>query len=553
MSQSNNQIHTALESWLTAWCKLVSPLQELMLKTSFNAYLLDSKDALHKTLSYWQEKPEHLRAKLSGCAQALQVSMNVETVEGVNQEQLIAKIHETRDIVNSVLTELISETEILTEREIILLRFNLRQLMAFVSPENSICANPDVLKRAFETRGRSLLAGSRQCQQDAENSQLGLCIQRTNARQNQLGQSFAASSGAVIFQNKLMQLIHYSSPLEKQRKTPLLIVPPCINRFYVLDLVPEKSFVQWLCRQGQDVYMVSWVNPDNKLADIGFDYYVQDGCLRAMEVVRDFAQVDQINLMGYCIGGLLASIAASTNKGRKLTGSLTLLATLLDYQSPGELGVFISPRIMDALREEIEQQGILPAESMSLVFTFLREEQLFWRSIRKHYFLGEPPSWDALTFWGQDATNLAGKMLLEYLVNFYMNNCLSEPGFYFYANEQVSLSNSDVPKYVLACQSDHIAPATSVLNGVKLLNGEIRQVIASGGHVRGVINHPSENRGSFTINNNDKKNNAPVPGSWWYDWQQWVETLSQEMMDARPCSSQGYPEIEAAPGSFVRQ
>jgi len=553
MKQPNDQNQDVVEKWLGAWWEWVSPIHHIVQTPVFNACLQDSQKAYQKAVSYWLEKPEVFQSKLSGWATEFQSVVSDKGVDHLDNLELMNTLLVTQKTMARNLSDLISETKTLTDREALLLKFNLRQIMAFADPRNSIFSNPGFLQRAVETEGQSLFSGCQQYQSDIEKSLFIPKVQRTELGPNRLGQSFSASPGSIIYQNKLIQLIHYEAHEVQQNKTPLLIVPPCINKFYVLDLSPENSFVHWLCRQGHDVYMISWINPGQEMADITFDNYIQDGCLAAINVVTDFAKTKRLNLLGYCIGGLMASIAAASIEGQDKVESLTLLTTLLDYSSPGELSVFISPEILEALRQEIAIDGVLKSESMSLAFTLLREEQLLWRYIRKHYYLGEPLSFDAITYWGQDSTNLPGKMALDYLDNFYLKNCLAVGKYYQFNDEAVSLTQNDIPKYILACEQDRIAPVSAVMAGTELLGGNVRLVTASGGHVKGVVNHPSENRGNFTINSAEIKEGISINGSWWHDWQEWIVDYSGKRGDARPCVTVNYPEIEAAPGSYVRQ
>lgn len=560
MSFTDNQIQDVVEQWLGAWWKSAAPVHNIVQSPVFAAYLQDSRDVFLKAQSYWQEHPDDFQARISDCALQFQHLFSNMDVDLLENAELITGILDAQKLIAKNLVQIISDTQGLTERESSLLRFNLRQLMAFADPRNSVCANPDMLQTLFKTQGQSLLSGSQQYRHDMEESSFGLNIQRSELGGNCFGKSFACSPGSVIFQNELMQIIHYRARTDKQHRTPLLIVPPCINRFYVLDLLPENSFVRWLGEQQHDVYMISWINPDARLATTTFDDYIDKGCLEAIRVVADFAEVERINLMGYCIGGLMAAIASSTQQGRSRVASLSLLATLLDYSSPGELGVFISPAIMDALRQDTTAKGVLESESMSLAFCLLREEQLLWKYVRKKYYLGKPVSFDALMHWGQDATNLAGQMAIDYLENFYQNNCLLDEVSYQYGSESVSLINNGLPKYMLACDSDHIAPAASVMSSAKLMGGDIRLVTGQGGHVQGVINHPFENRGGFiardltgadvkTDESSSKRSN--LKGSWWKDWNKWVKPYTGSKIEPRPTASGRYPQIETAPGSYA--
>ena len=548
MSQQKIRVQDVVEQWLGAWWQWLSPMQSLLQGPIFNAYLEDAHEAYRKALTYWGERPELLRERMSDWAVGFTEVFGRLDTDHCEDLELLANIQAAQKTTAANLLVLISQTEVLNDHEISLLQFTLRQMMAVANPQNSICSNPKILQKVIETEGQSLIAGAQKYRQDAEASTFGLRVQRSDAGSGPIGKTIATTRGAVIFQNELMQLIHYEAAREQQSSVPLLLVPSCISRFYILDLLPENSFVRWLCEQGHDVYMISWINPNQTLKHAGLDDYIGKGCLAAIDVVIRFTRVERINMLGYCMGGLIASIAAGTGQGKDKIVSLTLLATLLDYRSPGELGIFVSPRMLKALKREIEAEGLLKAEILSLIFTLLREEKALWSPIRKRYFLGESLSFDALAHWGQDGVQLPCRMALDYLGLFYRKNCLSTNGRYHFGDESVSLAASRSAKYVLACERDHIAPAGAVMDGSELLGGDIRRVIASGGHAGGVINHPLAKRGKYQVNGS---NIGHTGGSWWNDWRQWVAAYRGDKVEARPCATGDFPAIEPAPGKFV--
>lgn len=560
MNQQKNQSIDLPERWLEAWLQWTAPIQSLGYSPIFTAYLQDSQDAYSKAMAHWaghfgeqklSDNPESsgvLSSIASGWATEFEKLFLEVDIDSLDSSELASHILKTQKFVSNKVSELISGTPTLSASEARLLRFNLRQLMAYADPRNSVFSNPDVFQGMLDSSGQTLASGIERYRRDAEQSNFALQIRRSSSDQTALGESIAVSKGSILFENTLMQLIHYQSSQDAGFDIPILIVPPCINRFYVLDLLPEGSLVRWLLEQGHDVYMISWVNPDTGLSNVGFDDYIETGCLAAMDVVQDFAKVEKINVLGYCIGGLMAAIAAATEQGRSGIASLTLLTTLLDYSEPGELGVFTSQAMIDVIEIEVAGSGILSSEVMSMAFTLLREEQLFWRYLRQNYLMGEALPFDALMHWGQDATNLPAKMAVDYLRQFYQRNCLRTDGCYQYLGEPIFLLESQMPKYLLACQTDHIAPADSVLAGAELLGGDLRSVLASGGHVQGVLNHPLNERGSYQVHGETQEKS----GSWWVDWQRWLATHSGDKVKSRPCESETYPAMDQAPGKFVR-
>lgn len=559
MNHKLNQVQDTLEQWFGIWLKLTLPIRTVTTSAFFHAYLQDSQESYNKAMKYWSEKPEDLQSKVlewNAEFQSIFPGLTNKNVDQLDNSALLENILEIQKVITEKVSTLIDETEILDSRESMLLKFNLRQLMAFTDPRNSFFLNPETIQKGFDIQGTSFFPGFNDYLQNENSNSIDLQVERTNTDENpageKLGVSIAATKGAVIFENELIQLIHYEAHQESQNEIPILIVPSCINKFYVLDLLPENSLVHWLCEQGHDVYMLSWVNPDSNLAGIGFDDYIES-CLVAIDVVSDFVGVERINILGYCIGGLIASIAAASRRGQKRTNSLTLIATMLDYPFSGELGIFTSPRILDLINQEASAKGILKSEFISLLFTLMREDKLFWRYIRQHYYLGEDMSEDSFVTWCKDGTSLPARMVSEYLGFFYEKNGLYNDKYYQFSGESVSLFRCTAQKYILACEADHMAPAKSVLNDTKLLAGNLRAVVASGDHFAGVVNHPAENRGSFKLVSLDTDScEQECKGSWWVDWQQWLSSLSGEKVMARSCSNEKYPAIELAPGKFVR-
>jgi polyhydroxyalkanoate synthase subunit PhaC len=536
------------EHWLGLWSKLSSPIHSFVQSPVSLAFLQEVHETVQLAFNYWSRDESHYADLTGQFSRQVTELLSDQDLENADISTMQRQISELQEVLVSQLSTLIDDTEPLNERQKTLLRFSLRQLRAVIDPNNAFFGNPLMVASAVETQGELLLDASQNYLKDLSDSQFGLQIRRASEQGAKLGEDIATTPGEVVYQNDLMQLIHYQSSTPRQRKLPLLITPPCINRFYVFDLQPEQSMVRWLLDQGQDVYMISWVNPGSDLFAIGFEDYVRKGCLQAADIAAEISGTEQVNLIGYCIGGLIASIAAASKHGQERIASLSLFATLLDYSDPGELGVFTSPAMIEAIISQAIEEGVLSADMLSTAFTFLREEQLFWRFFRRRYLCGEEAKPDALMYWGQDATQLPAKMATEYLQNFYGSNQLAAVAGYLLGEERIYLKSSGCPKYVLAGKQDHIVPFQSALDSISLLGGEIRMVQSSGGHVRGVFNHPDRGTGQYkAIGDSDL-----ATGSWWQDWYPWLEQLSGSWVKGKICAPAQYPGIETAPGSYVR-
>jgi len=548
MSDPTRPTPDPAEHWLGLWSKLSSPINSLAQSPIYMALLQESNEAVQLAFNYWSQN-ESQYADLTGqFSRQVAELLSEQDLENADISAFQRQIFELQEVLSNQLSTLIDDTEPLTSRQKKLLHFSLRQIRAMLDPKNAFFGNPTLVASSVETQGELLLNASQNYLKDLSNSQFGLQIQRASEQGARLGEDIATTPGEVVYQNDLMQLIHYQSTTPKQRQLPLLITPPCINRFYIFDLLPDQSMVRWLLDQGQDVYIISWINPGADLSDIGFEDYVRKGCLQAADIALEISGTEQVNLVGYCIGGLIASIAAASKHGQERIASLSLFATLLDYSEPGELGVFTSPVMLEAIIAKAFEDRVLSADMLSTAFTSLREEQLFWRYFRRRYLRGEQPEPDALMYWGQDTTQLPAKMAAEYLKKFYGDNQLATGDDFLLGEEKIDLKNSVCQKYVLAGDRDHIVPFQSALDSLSLLGGGIRMVQSSGGHVRAVFTHPDQGRGQYkAIGDSDL-----TTGSWWQDWNSWLEQLSGRWVKGKICASAQYPGIETAPGTYVR-
>jgi len=447
------------------------------------------------------------------------------------------------------------------------LRFSLMQWVEAASPANLLATNPEAIGKLLETRGESLLAGMRNLLDDVRKGRLS----QSDESQFQLGRTLAATPGSVVYQNALMQIIQYAPQTEKTHARPLLMVPPCINKYYVLDLQAENSLVRHVVQQGMTVFMVSWRNPlptdEDGIDQATWNDYLQDGVLQALDVVRAISGQDQVNALGFCVGGtmLSAALALARGRGDDPVASLTLLTTLLDFQQVGVLGVFVDEWHAQLRDRQLSQGGLMTARELNTTFSFLRPAELVWNYVADNYLKGQsPPPFDLL-YWNADSTNLPGPFFTWYFRNTYLENRLREPGGIQIDGVPLHLGVLDMPTYLYGSREDHIVPWQAAYASTALLRGAQRFVLGASGHIAGVINPPAKQRrhywthaeafapGTAPLRPDDWLQGAQRhEGSWWPDWLQWLGEHAGTLRRApKQAGSAQYPVIEAAPGAYV--
>ena len=439
--------------------------------------------------------------------------------------------------------------------------FYSRQFTDAMSPSNFLMTNPEVLRRTAETGGENLIRGLNNLLTDLERGRGKLTIRMTDMDAFKVGENIGVSPGKVVFQNELMQLIQYSPSTETVLKRPLLILPPWINKFYILDLRPKNSFVRYAVSQGHTVFMVSWVNPDERLADAGFDTYMTSGVFAALDAVERATGEREVDAIGYCLGGTLlaSSLAWMEKRNDHRIRSATFFVSLLDFEEAGELGVFIDEEQLQAMEERMEERGFLEGSDMATTFNMLRANDLIWSFVVNNYLLGNEPFPFDLLYWNSDATRMPARMHSFYLRNMYQQNLLSKPCGITLAGEGLDLSKITVPAYFLSTREDHIAPWRSTYKGTQLLGGPKRFVLAASGHIAGVINPPEGGKYNHWVNESLPldpqtwlEGATELAGSWWPDWQRWVTGKSPEKVPARVPGAGGQQTFEDAPGSYVK-
>ena len=437
--------------------------------------------------------------------------------------------------------------------------FYLNQMLSAMSPSNFPLTNPEVLRTTLATNAENLVQGMTHFVEDLGQSKDLLRISQTDLSAFEIGWNLAVTPGKVVFQNDLIQLIQYAPTTDEVYERPLLVVPPWINKYYILDLVPEKSFVKWAVAQGFTVFLVSWVNPDIKLAQKTFEDYMREGIFGAVEAVIRQTGSPKINALGYCVGGtLLASaLAYMAAKNDNRIASASFLAAQVDFSEAGDLLVFIDDAQLNSLEEMMAEQGYLDGSRMAAVFNMLRPRDLIWPYVINNYLLGKKPFPFDLLFWNADSTRLPAANHAFYLREFYHLNRLAK-GEMQLGGVRLDLSKVKIPIYELFTKEDHIAPAASVFRGSKLFGGPVRHVMAGSGHIAGVVNPPAKKKYQFWSGGRSNSledwmaTAHEAAGSWWPDWASWLAAYSGPKVPARDPSAGPLRAIEDAPGSFVK-
>jgi polyhydroxyalkanoate synthase len=435
--------------------------------------------------------------------------------------------------------------------------FYTRQFVDAMSPTNFVMTNPEVLRRTAETGGENLLKGLSNLLSDLERGQGNLRIRMTDESKFKVGENIAVTPGKVVYQNDLMQLIQYTPTTENVLKRPLLILPPWINKFYILDLRPKNSFIRWAVDQGHTVFMVSWVNPDERLAEKGFEDYMLEGPYAALEAIEKATGEKSVNAIGYCLGGTLlsATLAHMATKRDTRIKSATFFTTMVDFAESGELGVFIDEEQLNALEAKMQKRGFLEGREMATTFNMLRANDLIWSFVVNNYLLGQDPFPFDLLYWNDDSTRMPARMHSFYLRRMYQQNDLIKPGGIELLSVKLDLRKIKLPTYILSTREDHIAPWASTYRATQTYGGDIRFVLAASGHIAGVVNPPDAGKYSHWVNTTLPPSPeawfagaTELAGSWWPDWQRWVTGQEAAQVPAR----QPKNAIEDAPGSYVQ-
>jgi polyhydroxyalkanoate synthase len=438
--------------------------------------------------------------------------------------------------------------------------FYTRQFVDAIAPSNFVLTNPEVLKATLESGGENLVKGLENLLDDLERGNGRLAIRMTDMEAFKIGENIAVTPGKIVFQNDLIQLIQYAPTTEKVKRRPLLIIPPWINKFYILDLRPDNSFIRWAVGQGHTVFVVSWANPDEKLAAKSFEDYMLEGPLAALDAIEAATGEREANVIGYCLGGTLlaCTLAYMKAKGDDRIASATYLVAMIDFAEAGELSVFIDEEQLAALEERMKTTGYLEGRDMATTFNMLRANDLIWSFVVNNYLLGKDPFPFDLLYWNSDSTGMPAAMHSFYLRNMYQENKLVQPGGITLAGVPIDLRTVDAPSFLLSTREDHIAPWRSTYAATQIYSGPVRFTLAASGHIAGVVNPPGSKYGHWA---NTKT--PPTPEgwlktatkhdeSWWPAWEKWIAKYAGGSVKPRIPGAGKLKAIEDAPGSYVR-
>jgi polyhydroxyalkanoate synthase len=454
----------------------------------------------------------------------------------------------------------VKDVEGLDERTARKVDFYTRQFVDAIAPSNFLMTNPEVLRATIDSRGENLLNGLKNLLDDLERGKGRLAITMTDMAAFKIGENVATTPGKVVYQNELIQLLQYAPTTETVKRRPLLIIPPWINKFYILDLRPRNSFIRWAVEQGHTVFVISWVNPDERLAQKSFEDYMREGLLAALDAMEQATGEREANVIGYCLGGTLlaATLAYLTAKRDRRIKSATFFVTMVDFTEAGELSVFIDEEQLHALEARMEKKGYLEARDMHTTFNMLRANDLIWSFVVNNYLLGKSPFPFDLLYWNADSTRMPAAMHSFYLRKMYQENLLARPGGITLGGGPIDLRKVKTPAFLLSTRDDHIAPWRSTYAATQLYSGPVKFVLSASGHIAGVVNPPGSKYGHWENDANPPTGEEWLAGatqhadSWWPVWERWIAKYAGGDVPARQPGDGNLAPIEDAPGSYVR-
>lgn len=479
-----------------------------------------------------------------------------------DENQIFDVIRQSYLITSRWLTKTMSEIDNLSEQDALKVRFHTQQLADALSPSNFLLTNPDVIRETVQSGGQNLVRGMQNLQRDmdAGNGQLKITMADNTAFE--LGKNIATAPGKVVYQNDILQLIQFEPTTAMNFRRPLFIVPPWINKYYILDLQPENSFIRYAVDRGYTVFVVSWANPDSTLSEKTMDDYLREGILQPLDAIEKATGEREVTAIGYCIGGTLmgAALAYMAAGGDDRIKAVTFLAAQMDFSEAGDLKVFIDEEQLDSLDEKMKETGYLDGDTMYSSFNLLRSNDLIWSFYVNNYLLGKEPLQFDLLYWNADTTRMPRALHMFYLREMYLRNNLAKPDGISLDGVPIDLGKVQIPVYLQSAKEDHIAPYPSVFKAKNLFSGPVRFMLAGSGHIAGVINPPQAKKYNYWINEEQPGDlDAWLAGaeshlgSWWNDWHDWLQDFSGELIEARSPGDGALPVIEDAPGSYVRK
>ncbi|MCC7320715.1 MAG: class I poly(R)-hydroxyalkanoic acid synthase [Rubellimicrobium sp.] len=528
----------------------------------------DPASLIERQVGYWADTVKHFAA----AQQAFLSGMKAPEDPGPKDRRFANPLWDTNPWFNflkqqylrnsAAISESVKAIEGLDDRERRRLEYFANQIVNMMSPANFLGTNPDALERAVATEGRSLVDGLENLVRDLEANDGELIVSLADRDAFSIGQNIATTPGAVVWRNRMLELIQYEPTTPRVHETPLVIFPPWINKFYILDLKAQNSLIKWIVDQGFTLFVASWKNPGPDYADVSLSTYVDEGIIATIREVRAICGTKKVNAVGYCIAGTTLSLALGVMRKRRdhSVNSASFFTTLTDFSDQGEIGVFLDNDFVDAIEAEVDRKGILDRLFMARTFSFLRSNDLVYQPAIRSYMLGEsPPAFDLL-FWNGDGTNLPAKMAVEYLRGLYQQNLLATSGIAV-AGEMVTLADVTVPLCAIACETDHIAGWRSSYRGVQKMGAKDKTFILSeSGHVAGIVNPPTRNKYGHYTNADLSLDPAAWragaerhEGSWWPRWGAWLGPRSGPMVAARAPGDSTHPALAPAPGTYVTE
>ncbi|MCZ4353525.1 class I poly(R)-hydroxyalkanoic acid synthase [Roseovarius aestuarii] len=578
VEELSQRLVQALSSKNPANPTLNGPSQDLFAKaaTSLWAEAVENPGRMYESqLEYWGKSVRHFmdaqQMLLSGAASADDAPSKDESEQTLTDKRFsnpmwsthpyFSYIRQQYQLNADAIAQAVAEVDDLEPKEQRRLRYFSQQIIDMMCPTNFLGTNPDALERAVETEGESLVKGLENLVSDLEANNGELIVRLADEAAFELGKNIATSPGEVVFRNRIMELIQYAPVTEQVHAIPLIIFPPWINKFYILDLKAQNSLIKWITEQGYTLFVVSWLNPDVSHAEIGMEDYIEEGYLTAFKEVKAITKQKQVNAIGYCIAGttLCLTLALMKARGDKSVKSATLFTALTDFSEQGEFTPFLQDDFIDGIEVEVAQQGILRSFIMGRTMSFLRSNDLIYTPAIRSYMMGEsPPAFDLL-YWNGDGANLPGRMAMQYLRGLCQKNAFAEDGFELLGT-RLHLSDVDVPLMAITCETDHIAAWKDCYRGVQQMGSKDRTfVVSQSGHIAGIVNPPSKKK--YDHYTNDDLDVSPDDwmaaatrheGSWWPRWEAWLSKKSGKKITARQPGDSSHPSLAPAPGTYVR-
>lgn len=551
----NNPSH--LTSILKQFIEITEHMQKVL-----NTLLNNPEKAWGMQLTYWEQAMNLAQTQFSHWLEGKSLPMEdrrFNSEEWLNNPFFNLMSHQyllASEHMGDLLDQLEYEDPSVAKR----IRFFSKQYLDALSPANFLHTNPQIMTETVQSHGKNLLQGLHNLLSDLESGKTQLHIKMTDASAFKLGENLAVTPGKVVFRNEMMELIQYAPSTSQTRTIPLLIVPPWINKYYILDLSPQNSLIRWLVAQGITVFIISWVNPDERFAQKGLFDYLEEGPRCATKIIKKQLNISKINTLGFCIGGTLLATLLAYNKGQKdnSINSASFLATMMDFSDPGDLSVFIDEQQIQKLEQEMAKKGYLPGQMMASSFNSLRANDLVWSFFIKNYLQGKNPAPFDILYWNSDSTNMPETMHSQYLRWMYLQNDLIKPGKIHLNNTPIDLSQIKTPTFFLSTEKDHIAPWKTTYNGFQMMKGPKQFVLGGSGHIAGIINGPTSTKYGYRTNKSNKLNaddwfakSKEQQGSWWPEWLKWLNKYSGDLVQAPEFDKLSYAPLMDAPGTYV--